>query len=106
MTLRKGAIIFLIGGACLALLVAAWSLRRPFIDAAQADLQARKIHWFQILGTRIPCSGKLDIGVTVIFKTSDQGELIGGRLCRPPDWSSPWTWFPDPGKARPGVPAR
>ena len=85
--------------------MALWSLRRPFIDAAQADLRARKLHWFQILGTRIPCHGMFDIGVTVMFKNSEQGELIGGRLCRLP-WASEWTWYPDPGDARPGVPAR
>ncbi len=100
-TLQKRVATFVATSACLAALVGVWSLRRPFIDAAQADLRARKIHWFQILGTRVPCGGPFDIGVTVVFKNSELGELIGGRLCRPPDWSSEWTWYPDPGKARP-----
>jgi hypothetical protein len=103
MTAQKRLIVLLIAGACLAALVGLWSLRRPFIDAAQADLQARKLHWFQILGTRMPCHGTFDIGVTVMFKNSAQGEMIGGRLCRFPDWSSDWKWYPDPGDARPKV---
>jgi hypothetical protein len=97
---QKRAMVLLICGACFAAVMTAWSLRRPFINAAQAELQARKIFWFQILGTRIPCGGPLDIGVTVVFKNSEQGELIGGRLCRPPDWSSEWIWYPDPGDVR------
>jgi len=101
MTLQKRLIIFLVAGVCLAALAALLSLRRPFIDAARADLQTRKLFWFEILGTRIPCRGMFDIGVTVVFQNSAQGEYIGGRLCRPLDGSSEWTWYPDPGQARP-----
>ena len=89
--------------ACLAAMVGLWSLRAPLIAAAQAELQARKIHWFQVLGTRIPCHDTFDIGVTVMFKNSEQGELIGGRLCRFP-WANEWNWHPDPGDARPKNP--
>jgi len=100
MPLKKRLIILLIAGAGLAALVALWGLRRPFIDAAQADLQARKLFWFQVLGTRMPCSGLFDIGVMVVFQNSAQGQVIGGRLCRPLDWSSEWTWYPNPENAR------
>lgn len=103
---RKHTLICIAGGASLAALLAVWSLRLPFIDAAEAELAARKIHWSQVLGTRMPCRGMLDIGVTVIFKNSEEGELIGGRLCRRLGWSSEWKWYPDPGNARPGVRAR
>lgn len=93
--LKKRAIIFLIGGACLAGLVTLWSFRFPFINAARADLHARGLYRIQIIGTRVPCSGMLDIGVAVVFRNSDEGEALTGRLCRRPDWSSEWKWYPD-----------
>lgn len=97
---RQRVIFVLIGVIGLAALIGGLSLRRPFIKAAQADLKTRGLFWSEVLGTRIPCHGLFDIGVSVVFQNSPNGELIGGRLCRPPDGSSAWTWHPDPAKAR------
>jgi hypothetical protein len=97
---RQHLLFVLIGLVALAALIGAWSLRRPFLDAARADLERRGLHWFDILGTRIPCAGPFDLGVSVVFRNSPDGEVIGGRLCRPADRSSAWTWYPDPAKVR------
>src|SRR5437868_13463146 len=99
---RQRVLFALIGVLVLAALIGALSLRRPFINAAQADLKARGLFWFEVLGTRIPCEGLFDIGVSVVFQNSPNGELIGGRLCRPPDRSSAWTWYPHPARLAPG----
>ena len=99
---RQRVLFVLIGIAVLAVLIGAVSLRRSFIEAAQADLRTRGFFWFEILGTRSPCEGSFDIGVSVIFQNSRDGEFIGGRLCRPLDGTSRWNWSPDPAK----VPAR
>ena len=90
---RKLALICLIAGICIAALVTISILRASFIGAAQADLQARGIYSFSITGSRMPCSGNFDIGVAVIYRNREDGPYIGGRLCRPPDWSSAWTWY-------------
>jgi hypothetical protein len=99
---RQRVLFVLIGVIVLAALIGAVSLRRPFIEAARADLKTRGLFWSEVLGTRIPCHGLFDIGVSVVFQNTANGELIGGRLCRPPDWSSQWNWYPDPYKARAG----
>jgi hypothetical protein len=98
---RRHVFIGLCVAAALAVLIGAWSLRLPFIKAAEADLKTRGFYWSSVLGTRIPCSGAFDIGVSVVFQTTPNGETIGGRLCRPPDRSSAWTWHPDPARVRP-----
>ena len=98
---RQRVLFVLIGVMVLAALIGAWSLRRPFINAAQADLKTRGIFWSEVLGTRIPCKDMFDIGVSVVFQNTPNGEVIGGRLCRSPDWSSSWNWYPDPAKVRP-----
>jgi hypothetical protein len=103
---RQRVLFALIGVIVLAALIGAVSLRRPFIEAARADLKTRGLFWSEVLGTRIPCHGLFDIGVSVVFQNTANGELIGGRLCRPPDWSSQWNWYPDPYKARAGAPTK
>ena len=100
---RQRVLFVLIGVIVLAALIGALTLRRSFIDAARADLEGRGLYWFDLLGTRIPCHGLFDIGVSVVFQNSPNGEFIGGRLCRPPDWSSQWNLHPDPARARSGV---
>lgn len=98
MTRKHVFIAFAIALTAVALL-GIWSLRRPLVAAAEADLQARGVRWFEVTGTRIPCDGPLSIGVTATFRRSADGLLIGARLCRPLDWSSPWSWYPDPDRA-------
>jgi hypothetical protein len=99
---RQRVLFVLIGVIVLAALIGGLSLRRPFINAARADLKTRGLFWSEVLGTRIPCHGLFDIGVSVVFQNARNGGLIGGRLCRRPDWSSPWIWYPDPAKVRSG----
>ncbi len=100
---RQHVLFALIGVAVLAVLLGILSLRRPFTEAARADLETRGLYWFTILGTRTPCHGLFDIGVSVVFQTVPNGEFIGGRLCRPLDRTSAWRWHPDPEKVPPGT---
>lgn len=95
---RQRILFALIGVAVLAALIGVWSLRQPFIDAAQADLKTRGFAWFEILGTRMPCHDAFDIGVNVLFRIGPDGAVIGGRLCRPFDRTSPWIWHPLPSR--------
>ena len=87
--IRQTAFIAIGVALVLALLIGGWSLRRPFIDAAQADLKTRGFAWFEIVGTRIPCRDAFDVGVNVLFRMVPDGVVIGGRLCRPLDRTSP-----------------
>jgi hypothetical protein len=103
---RQRVLFVFIGVVVLAALIGAWSFRRPFLETARADLQGRGLYWFDVLGTRIPCHGPFDIGVSVVFQNGANGEFIGGRLCRPIGQSSQWNWYPDPAKARAATPGK
>ena len=99
---RQRVLFALIGVVVLVALLGVLSLRRPFTDAAHADLETRGLYWFTVVGTRTPCHGLFDIGVSVVFQNVPNGEFIGGRLCRPLDGTSVWSWYPDPAKVNPG----
>jgi hypothetical protein len=100
---RQRVLYVLIGVMVLAALIGAWSFRRPFVDAARADLEGRGLYWFDLLGTRIPCHGLFDVGVSLVFKKNPDDEVINGRLCRALDRSSPWNFYPDPVRVRSGA---
>lgn len=77
------------------MLAAALILRGQLINAARDHMQKSDIHWFQILGTRIPCEGLFDVGVGVNYQEHKEAKRSqSGRLCRSLG-SDDWAWHPD-----------
>jgi hypothetical protein len=87
------ALIGLVGVVVIAI---AWTQQHVIKRAAQPELEAKGFYRFRMTGTRIPCDTGATVGVVVVYRWKRHEEEKTGRLCRIPDWTSPWVWHPSP----------